>query len=152
MVLALLAAWIAGRAFILRPVSSLLTAAQRWHAGDFGTRVGLSGRHAEFGQLGAAFDEMAAGLEAHEREIGRTLHALRESEERFRQFAENSRDLLWIFDRRTGRIEYVNRAFAEIWGQSPEDLIDDCGHPRHASLHLKVTPISGCDGFEPARR
>jgi len=30
-----------------------------------------------------------------------------------------------------------------------ETLLDDCGHPRHASLHLKVTPISGCDGFEP---
>ena len=29
-------------------------------------------------------------------------------------------------------------------------LIDECGHPRHASLHLKVTPISGCDGFVPA--
>ncbi len=36
--------------------------------------------------------------------------------------------------------------------EAPEDLIDDCGHPRHASLHLKVTPISGCDGFEPAKR
>ena len=24
--------------------------------------------------------------------------------------------------------------------------------PRHASLHLVVTPISGCDGFAPARR
>ena len=35
--------------------------------------------------------------------------------------------------------------------QAPEDLVDDCGHPRHAALHLKVTPISGCDGFEPAR-
>jgi hypothetical protein len=35
-------------------------------------------------------------------------------------------------------------------GQAPDDLIDECGHPRHASLHLKVTPISGCDGFEPA--
>jgi hypothetical protein len=34
--------------------------------------------------------------------------------------------------------------------QAPEDLIDDCGHPRHAALNLKVTPISGCDGFEPA--
>ncbi|HEU4699003.1 MAG TPA: hypothetical protein VFS40_07480 [Gemmatimonadales bacterium] len=33
---------------------------------------------------------------------------------------------------------------------APETLVDDCGHPRHASLHLKVTPISGCDGFEPA--
>jgi len=35
--------------------------------------------------------------------------------------------------------------------EAPEDLIDDCGHPRHASLHLRVTPISGCDGFEPAQ-
>lgn len=34
--------------------------------------------------------------------------------------------------------------------QAPEDLVDECDHPRHASLHLKVTPISGCDGFEPA--
>jgi hypothetical protein len=28
--------------------------------------------------------------------------------------------------------------------------VDDCGHPRHASLHLRVTALSGCDGFEPA--
>jgi hypothetical protein len=34
--------------------------------------------------------------------------------------------------------------------EAPETLVDDCGHPRHASLHLKVTPISGCDGFERA--
>jgi hypothetical protein len=35
--------------------------------------------------------------------------------------------------------------------EAPETLVDECGHPRHASLHLRVTPISGCDGFEPAR-
>jgi len=35
-------------------------------------------------------------------------------------------------------------------GQAPEDLIEECGHPKHASLNLKVTPISGCDGFTPA--
>jgi hypothetical protein len=31
--------------------------------------------------------------------------------------------------------------------KAPEDMIDECDHPKHASLHLKVTPISGCDGF-----
>jgi hypothetical protein len=36
--------------------------------------------------------------------------------------------------------------------QAPEDLIDECGHPRHASLHLVVTPISGCEGFKPAEQ
>lgn len=34
--------------------------------------------------------------------------------------------------------------------KADEGLLDDCGHPKHASLHLKVTPISGCDGFVPA--
>ncbi len=29
-------------------------------------------------------------------------------------------------------------------------LIDECGHPNLSVLHLKVTPISGCDGFVPA--
>jgi hypothetical protein len=37
-------------------------------------------------------------------------------------------------------------------GEAPEDLLDDCGHPRHAALNLKVSPISGCDGFVPAPR
>jgi hypothetical protein len=35
--------------------------------------------------------------------------------------------------------------------QAPENLIEECGHPKHASLHLVVTANSGCDGFEPAR-
>ena len=35
--------------------------------------------------------------------------------------------------------------------QAPEDLVDECDHPRHADLHLKVTPISSCDGFEPVQ-
>jgi hypothetical protein len=30
------------------------------------------------------------------------------------------------------------------------NVLDECGHPKHAALHLKVTPISGCDGFEAA--
>ena len=34
--------------------------------------------------------------------------------------------------------------------QAPEQMVDECGHPRHAPLHLVVTPISGCDGFKPA--
>lgn len=34
--------------------------------------------------------------------------------------------------------------------QAPDNLIDECGHPKHAPLHLKVTPVSGCDGFTPA--
>lgn len=35
--------------------------------------------------------------------------------------------------------------------KAPETLVDECGHPRHAALNLKVTPVSGCDGFVPAK-
>ena len=35
--------------------------------------------------------------------------------------------------------------------QAPEQYVDECGHPRHATLHLRVTPSSGCDGFAPAQ-
>jgi hypothetical protein len=34
---------------------------------------------------------------------------------------------------------------------APEALVDECDHPKHAELHLMVTPISGCDGFEAVR-
>jgi hypothetical protein len=34
--------------------------------------------------------------------------------------------------------------------QADLKVVDECGHPRNAALHLKVTPISGCDGFAPA--
>ncbi|WP_035347042.1 hypothetical protein [Edaphobacter aggregans] len=34
--------------------------------------------------------------------------------------------------------------------EAPLNMVDECGHPKHADLHLKVTPISGCDGFTPA--
>ena len=34
--------------------------------------------------------------------------------------------------------------------KADESFLDDCGHPKHAALHLKVTAISGCDGFVPA--
>lgn len=33
--------------------------------------------------------------------------------------------------------------------EAPETLIEECGHPQLAPLHLVVTPISGCAGFEP---
>ena len=33
-------------------------------------------------------------------------------------------------------------------GEAPEDMLDECGHPKHAPLHLMVTPLAGCDGFE----
>jgi len=38
-----------------------------------------------------------------------------------------------------------------IKGEAPEDLVESCGHPENEPLKLKVTPISGCAGFTPAK-
>jgi hypothetical protein len=34
--------------------------------------------------------------------------------------------------------------------QAPENLVEICGHPQLVPLHLLVTPISGCSGFQAA--
>jgi len=34
--------------------------------------------------------------------------------------------------------------------EAPESFVTECGHPQHAPLHLMVTAISGCAGFQAA--
>ena len=43
--------------------------------------------------------------------------ALRESEERFRELAENIRDVFWLFDWRNQKLLYVSPAYEEVWGR-----------------------------------
>ncbi len=50
--------------------------------------------------------------------------ALRESEERLRQFGEASSDILWIRDARSLRWEYLSPAFARIYGISVNDALN----------------------------
>lgn len=47
-----------------------------------------------------------------------TEGALQRSEERFRQFAENSADTLWILDAERQQLEYLSPAFERIWGET----------------------------------
>jgi hypothetical protein len=35
--------------------------------------------------------------------------------------------------------------------EAAEDFVDDCGHPKLVSLHLKVTAVSRCDGFQAVK-
>ncbi|WP_246690538.1 PAS domain S-box protein [Microvirga aerophila] len=48
--------------------------------------------------------------------------ALRESEERFRQFGEHSADVLWILDAETMQMEYVSHAYERVWGRSLSEI------------------------------
>ncbi len=55
----------------------------------------------------------------------RAEEQLRMSEERFRQFAENSADVFWILNAATHQIEYVNPVYEKMWGESRESLMQD---------------------------
>lgn len=48
--------------------------------------------------------------------------ALRESEERFRQLAENIHDVFFLIDAHDQRLLYVSPAYEEIWGESCTSL------------------------------
>jgi PAS domain S-box-containing protein len=51
--------------------------------------------------------------------------ALRESEEKFRQLAENIRDVFWISVPSQSQLIYVSPAYEEIWGRKVEELNQD---------------------------
>ncbi|WP_256370417.1 PAS domain S-box protein [Halorubrum sp. SD690R] len=50
---------------------------------------------------------------------------LRERERRFRQMAENIQEMVWMTDPTKGEVLYVNPAYEEIWGRSPDALYED---------------------------
>jgi PAS domain S-box-containing protein len=78
-------------------------------------------------------DEVALVQEVAERTWTSILRAraetaLRDSEERFRQFAEHSSTVLWIQDLETREMEYVSPAYEAIWGEPVEAALRDPGH------------------------
>ncbi len=62
--LAAIAAFWGGRAFIRRPMDEILATLERWRARDLTARIGTSNGRSEFNRLGQAFNSMAEELAA----------------------------------------------------------------------------------------
>lgn len=60
-----------------------------------------------------------------EAQLRRNEARRRESDERFRTFAENSSDVIWILDAETRRLEYLSPGFQQTWALPPEAAIAD---------------------------
>jgi len=82
-------------------------------------RVGLSAT------VSLGFNDQPAGLLSVARDITESKQAqeaLQESEERFRQLADNIREVFWMSTIDKGKIIYVSPAYEEIWGQTCSSL------------------------------
>jgi PAS domain S-box-containing protein len=83
------------------------------------------------GQIVELLNEVTANvgfaLERIEQEAQRRRaeEALRESEERFRQMAENIQEVFWTADAQDGRLLYASPAYERVWGRSAASAIEN---------------------------
>ncbi len=79
-------------------------------------------------------------------ERARAEGELRESEARFRGFAESSIDTLWIMDVAAGQLEYLSPAFERMWGAPRAEVLRDLGrwaalvHPEDRDRAARALP------------
>ena len=64
----------------------------------------------------------------------RTQRELSESEERFREMAENIRDVFFLIDAASNRVLYISPAYTGIWGRTPDSVYADADAWRE-SIH-----------------
>ena len=57
-------------------------------------------------------------------DVVESTRQLQESEERFRQMADNIQEVFWMFDNRTQQIVYISQAYEAIWGRTTQSLYD----------------------------
>lgn len=88
----------------------------------------------------------------------RSEHALRESEERFRQLAENINEVFWMTDPNRGTILYISPAYETIWGRTCQSLYAtprnwmDAVHPEDRERMIKVAARQTQGGYHEIYR
>jgi len=75
-------------------------------------------------ELRHARDELEQRVAERTLDLRSTLEALRASEERFRELADNIDELFWLMETGTQRILYVSPSFEKLWGWPPREILE----------------------------
>jgi diguanylate cyclase (GGDEF)-like protein/PAS domain S-box-containing protein len=136
-----MAPWIGVLVLVGTGVGGVRDLTDRWERA-LGAR---SRAEAELREIGVQLEErvqrrtadLRAANESLQREIGQrreVVAALRESEHRFRQLAENTSEVFWLIDARERRVIYVSPAFEKVWGRG-SDLLYDAPEKLAETIH-----------------
>ncbi|MGH9406664.1 MAG: two-component regulator propeller domain-containing protein [Terriglobia bacterium] len=94
--------------------------------------LGIAGHHLRVRHLNARERELSRRVDERTRQLQQEIAertraetALRASEQRFRQLAENIREVFWVLDVDAGKISYVSPAYRSLWGRACESLYED---------------------------
>ncbi|MES2711420.1 MAG: PAS domain S-box protein [Pseudomonadota bacterium] len=117
----------------------------RWHVRKDGSRVFIEGSVRPLRDTGGELRGfLKIGQDVTERR--RTEEALSDSEARFRGFAENSADVLWIMNPAGTALDYLSPSFDAMYGEPRERVMEDLGrfmtlvHPEDRSMLADFLP------------
>ena len=104
-----------------------------WQGGTVAGLIGLANRPGGYRPEDLEAAEALAPAIRHALLSKRAEARLRESEGRFRQFAQASSDILWITDAETFASEFASPALQAVYGLAPEEILGD---PRLWAAHV----------------
>lgn len=154
--------YLAVNRFALRWLHHLALMAERFGKGDYSARATVPTTD-EIGLLADVFNQMAAGVEQTSQylqveiaEREQVTAGLRDSEERFRQLAENVDQVFFLTDVRNNRILYVSPAYEKIWERTCTSLYENSAAFMYAvhpdDKHLVLNELSIHDNHDSTYR
>jgi len=156
--IALAAAWLIGKTFLVNKVNQLVRASQRLGAGDLDARSGLASERGEIGVLATTFDSMAESLSSEIAAQRESEQALRESERNLNAIIESSPAAIFLVDA-AGRISFANRQTNALFSTQADQLLGmayvDLVHPAQrdaANAKLKALATGEAEVYNHERR